>query len=94
MPKPRRIRWPNHAEEFRLDALANARHSAKEAQRARELVMRIISKNYHRDDPETVELLLTKTALLLAEIEIGQERIQRILIDAAQGIEKEAEKSD
>jgi hypothetical protein len=89
MPKPRQSRrkpWPNHAEEFRLEALQNANHSAKGARRARELVSRILQRNYHRDDPATVELLLTKVALLLAEIEIDQVRIDQVLTAAVQTV--------
>ena len=74
-----------------MEALENANHAAKGARRARDLVQRIIQRNYHRDDPYTVELLLTKVALLLAEIEIDQGRIHQVLSEAAQGVDKDAE---
>jgi len=90
MPR-RRLRWPNVVNEHRLEALANAAQSSKQAIRAKELLNQVVHQRYHLNNPEAVELILTKIALLLAEIEANQERIQRLLIDAAHGEEKTPE---
>ncbi len=82
-----RQRWPNHAEAAREEAQQLAAEIGRQSDQAKSLLARV-NQQLLRNNPDASELLITKAALLMAEITANQERIQRILIDAKVGTAK------